>query len=153
MKTRLGTVLKVVATVLATCVLPSGCGANVATRSFDVVTTAATNDRSSVPVDFVLVRDPELVPVLAAMRAKEWFFEKRKQMLLDHPGDLEAHRMDFVPGHVYRDIRVPLENREGVALFVFVRFLSSGAHRIRVDHMEHFEMVLGADDFTVRPIG
>ena len=145
--------LRVASTFLVGCALASGCATKVSTRSFDVVTTPQTNDRSSVAVDFVLVRSPELVAVVGEMRASEWFFDMREQMLRDHPGDLEAHRMDFVPGHQYEDVRVPLEDREGVALFVFARFVSGGPHRVRVDHFERFEMTLGADDFTVRPIG
>jgi len=141
------------ALLLVGCALLAACATKVATRSFDVVTFPATNDRSSVAVDLVLVRNPELVAVVGEMRASEWFFESREQMLLDHPGDLEAHRMDFVPGHQYKDIRLPMEDRTGVALFAFARFHSGGPHRVRVDRFERFEITLGDDDFTVRPVG
>jgi type VI secretion system protein len=139
-------------TALVVCALVAGCWGKTSVQRFDVITTAATNDRSAVPVDFVLVRDEGLIPILGEMRAREWFFEKREQMLLDHPEGLEAHRMDFVPGRSYRDITLRLEDVDDAALFVFVRFLSDGVHRVRLDFPERFEMILGTHEFTVRPI-
>ncbi len=129
----------------------SGCAAKVATRSFQVVATPHANKDSPVPVDLVLIKAGPLVPMVANLSAKQWF-QERSQLLRDHPGQIEYRSWQFVPGQVVDVRHLPFANRKGVALFVFADYLSEGVHRLRVDPMKKFRLILNADGFQAETI-
>jgi type VI secretion system protein len=124
----------------------SGCGAKVATRSFAMEASVEMNDRSAVAVDAILVRDPALVGVIGAMTARSWFDEK-PQMLLDHPKGFEVIAWELVPGQSV-EVRYPFRTRKGHAIYLFANYMSAGAHRVRVDELQRFTILLGRDGFT-----
>lgn len=129
----------------------TGCAAKVSTQRFGVVAAPDANRRSPVPVDLVLVRTEALVPVVTQMSARQWFAE-REQMLRDHPADIEYRSWEFVPGQVVEFNRLPFPDRKGYALVVFADYLSDGVHRLRVDPLEEFRLVLRAEGFEAGPI-
>lgn len=137
--------------LLALAFVMGGCGPRVSTRSFTLLANAEANDRSPVPVELVLVRDPALVEVLGALGARAWF-EGRVQLTRDHPDAFETREWELVPGQQIR-IDFPFGSRKGAALFVFANYLSAGAHRVRVDGLERFTLVLGRDGFSVETDG
>ena len=128
-----------------------GCASKVATRSFEVAVAPDANRDSPVPVDLVLVRTEALVPVVTAMSAKQWF-QEREQMVKDHPAALEYRSWEFVPGQVRDMARFPFPDRRGFALVVFADYLSEGVHRLRVDPMEEFRLILRAEGFEAQAI-
>ncbi len=128
-----------------------GCAASVATRSFQVVTTPGANEDSPVPVDLVLIKARPLVPLVTALSAKQWFAD-RMQLVRDHPGQIEYRSWQFVPGQVVDVKRFPFKSRNGVALVVFADYLTQGVHRLRVDPMKKFRLILNADGFEATPL-
>lgn len=125
----------------------AACGPKVATKRFEVVSTPDANLESPVAVDLVLVRTDALVPAIAALSAREWF-DSRDQLTRDHPGALVFHSWEFVPGQVVDVDRLPFD-RSGVALLVFADYLSDGVHRLRVDPMREFRLVLRHRGFEI----
>ena len=103
-------------------------------------------------MDLVLVRIEGLVPVVTGMSAKQWFGE-REQILRDHPDGIEYQSWEFVPGQVLDVRQLPFPDRKGFALVVFADYLSEGVHRLRVDPMEQFRLILRVDGFEAAPIG
>jgi type VI secretion system protein len=87
------------------------------------------NDFSPVAVDVVLVRDQKLVEELLKLTAGEWF-QKREQMLRDHPGTLSAHSWEVVPGQALTK-KLPAEPAAWAGL-VFANYGKGGPHRLRV---------------------
>ncbi len=100
-------------------------------------------------MEFVLVKDGEALPVVQSLTAREWF-RSRDQLLRDHPNSLITQRWEFVPGQTKSFDRLSFGN-DGVALIIFAHYLTSGAHRARVDHLERFTLVLGRNGFRVEP--
>lgn len=124
-----------------------GCASRVSTERFAITAQRDANDQSPVPLDMVLVRDPALVDVLNGMTARVWF-ETRDQIARDNPTGFEVVTWEVVPGQ-HLDTAFPFRNNKGIALFVFANYLSPGAHRVRVDPLERFTLLLGKDGFSV----
>lgn len=129
----------------------SSCAAKVSTERFGVVAAPDANRRSPVPVDLVLVRTEALVPVVTEMSARQWF-QDRAQLLRDHPADIEYRSWEFVPGQVVEFNRLPFPDRKGYALVVFADYLSEGVHRLRVDPLKEFRLVLRVEGFEAETI-
>ena len=129
----------------------SSCAAKVSTERFGVVAAPDANRRSPVPVDLVLVRTEALVPVVTEMSARQWF-QDRAQLLRDHPADIEYRSWEFVPRQVVEFNRLPFPDRKGYALVVFADYLSEGVHRLRVDPLKEFRLVLRVEGFEAETI-
>jgi type VI secretion system protein len=128
-------------------VVLGGCATRVSTRAFTLAAAPEANDRSPVPVDLVLVRDPALVEVMGALSARAWF-ESRVQLARDHPDAFESREWELVPGQRI-EIDFPFRSHKGEALYVFANYRSPGAHRVRVDLLKHFTIVLEREGFSV----
>lgn len=128
-----------------------GCAHKVSTKSFQVVAVPMANADSPVPLDVVIVRADALLPVVTALSAKQWFLQ-REQLRRDHPGGIDFRSWEFVPGQTVDINPLPFPDRKGVALFVFADYLSEGVHRLRVDPMEKFRLVLRPGGFEAEPI-
>ena len=129
----------------------AGCATMVWTQRFEVVAAPDANRRSPVPVDLALVRTEALVPVVTEMSARQWF-ENREQLVRDHPEDIVYHSWEFVPGQVGEFDRLPFPDRKGYALVVFSDYLSEGVHRLRVDPLKEFRLVLRVEGFEIESI-
>ncbi len=130
----------------------TGCATKVTTQSFQVVATPHANHDSPVPVDVVLIKTKPLVPMVTGLSARQWF-QERDQLVRDHPGQIVYRSWQFVPGQVVDVRHLPFRNRKGVALVVFADYLSQGVHRLRVDPMKKFRLILNADGFEADSIG
>lgn len=135
------------ALLVAILVLAPGCGPRVSTRAFTLQARPEANDRSPVPVEVVLVKDEALVAALAALSARAWF-DSRLQLARDHPDAFETRQWELVPGQRL-EVEFPFGSRRGSALFVFANYLSAGAHRVRVDRLERFTIILEGDGFVI----
>ncbi len=125
-------------------VLLTGCGRSIATRALGFTVTPDANDHTPVPVELVVAYDPELVPALLELTARQWF-ESRQQLLRDYPRGLRAHLWELVPGQNLPSEALPLERRGAAAAFVYADFRAPGAHRIRVDPYDRVVLRLTRD--------
>lgn len=135
--------------VLALLIGLVGCGPKIHTKSFYVKVVDDANDRSPVPVEFVLAKDEEATTALAALSARDWF-DRRDQILLDNPDRIQSHLWEFVPGQDFPLTELPFSRKGAVALFIFAAYLNPGTHRARVDPMEVVDLRLGTYGFTVQ---
>lgn len=136
---------------LSGCAIPFiGGGDAIQTERFSVRVVGDANQSSPVPVEFILVRDPELVEVVQGYTAGEWR-EGRAQFLRDNPGGVLTERKEYVPGQVVSARPLPFDDRSGRALIVFAHYRSPGEHRARVDHLSAFTLLLQRDEFEVLP--
>jgi len=124
-----------------------GCASKVATRSFTFQAESDVNDRSPVAVEMVLVKNPDLIPIISGLNARSWFAGSA-QLERDYPGGFLRERWELVPEQQL-PLTLPFPNRRGVAVFVFANYLAPGAHRIRVDDRRRFTMILGRDGFSL----
>ena len=117
---------------LIVAVLLTGCGPTIETRALGFRVDPEANDRSPVPVELVVAYDPEIVPTLLEMTARQWF-ERKNQLLLDHPAGLRTHLWELVPGQVIPMEGLPVPRKGAVAAFVYADYRAPGPHRVRVD--------------------
>ncbi|MEX2570225.1 MAG: hypothetical protein WD737_02900 [Gemmatimonadota bacterium] len=108
------------------------CGPAIETRALGFSVDADANDRSPVPIELVVAYDPEVVPLLLELTARQWF-ERRSQLLLDHPTALRSELWELVPGQELPIERLPLPRDDAHAAVIYADYLTPGAHRIRID--------------------
>lgn len=107
------------------------------------------NGGNPVALDLLLVSDKDLLKELQKMSAGDWF-EKRAQIMLDHPkdGELSVSRWEWVPGQVVRldQVRVAPEVKGAV---IFANYFNPGEHRAVVDPHRDVRITLGESKIEV----
>lgn len=121
------------------------------TSKIEVSVRVAPNANGGNPValDLLLVSDKELLKELQKLSAADWF-EKRSQIILDHPkeGELKVMSREWVPGQVVEldDVRVAPEVRAAV---VYANYFSPGEHRAVLDPHRDVRLTLGESKLEV----
>jgi len=118
----------------ALCTL-AGCSAslprvNVDTLSISVATQA--NLDTPIPVDAVLVRNPQLFDMLLGLPSAKWFAQ-RDQLRRDYPKDLNVLSYEVVPGQQIIDTKFAFDGQRAAGVLVFAGYQTPGAHRVRLD--------------------
>lgn len=108
------------------------------------------NNTSPVPVELVVAYDDELVKVLGAMTARDWF-RQRAQLRQDNPRGLRTLAWEFVPGQSVPLQPLPVRRKKARGAFVFADFYAPGDHRVRVDPFKRILLTLREDGFSVDP--
>ncbi len=134
------------ALLLTACSLFQSGGATYRVELRSVVLNVAedANDHSPVALDFVVVKDPELLAVLQKTTAAQWFLNK-SQFLADYPDQLLSWSLEVVPGTVVEEKDIPFRREKMAGLLLFAGYASEGAHRLRLDSVEHLDLVFGRD--------
>lgn len=99
-------------------------------------------------VDIVYVRDPQLIPQLSQMTARDWF-QKRSAIRQAFPAGFDLTSRELVPGQKAPDEEIKDPATDAIAAFVFANYSSEGTHRARVDALEHISIALGDKDFSI----
>jgi len=138
---------------LASCVLPRS-----AWYTLRVKVENDANERTPVPVDFVLVWDKAVAGKVATLTAADWFATKKTELRQDDPDErkLTVCEWEWVPGQAVPEINlaVPAAARKWThGVFVFANYRSAGTHRSSVTPGVAAMLELGRDDLTVRPDG
>jgi len=109
--------------------LAAGCGAT--QLRANIVVEADANSNSPVMISAVFIYRAKLLGKLQEMTAAQWF-QKREQLLRDHPKDLEEISWEFVPGQQVPPFEQKLRGRalQGI---LFANYKSPGAHRYFFD--------------------
>ncbi|BBP78186.1 type VI secretion protein [Pseudomonas gingeri] len=113
----------------------SGCsffGPKVGVASLTLDVAPLANDNTPIAVDFVAVKDPDLLKQLAGMSAKQWFGE-REQFQRDYRQQLSVWGLELVPGQFVAEQDFPLKGEKAAGLLVFASYNTPGAHRLRLD--------------------
>jgi len=116
-------------------VLVSGCsffGPRVGLDEVTLDVAARANDDTPIAVDFVAVKDADLLKQLTAMSARQWFSE-REQFQRDYRQQLAVWGLELVPGQFIAPQRFPLGGEQAAGLLVFASYNTPGAHRLRLD--------------------
>lgn len=132
--------------LLTACSLFQSGGATYRVELRSVVLKVAedANDHTPVALDFVVVKAPELLAVLQKTTAAQWFLNK-SQFLADHPDQLLSWSLEVVPGTVVEEKNIPFRREKMAGLLLFVGYATEGAHRLRLDGVEHLDLVFGRD--------
>lgn len=120
--------------VLATIASLTGCTFFVSTVRLDSITldvAPQANDGSPIAVDFVAVRDPELLERLSGIGARQWFAE-REQYLRDANQRLSIRSLELVPGQFVEALDWQLADGKVAGLLVFAGYGDPGAHPLRL---------------------
>jgi len=107
----------------------AGCGG--VTLRVNIVVEPEANTNSPVVMSAVFVHSKPMLGKLQEMTAAQWF-QKREQLLRDHPKDLEEISWEFVPGQQVPPFEQKLRGRalQGI---LFANYKSPGAHRYFFD--------------------
>jgi type VI secretion system protein len=94
------------------------------------------NQGSPTPVDLVFVYDETTARALIALSADEWF-ERKAEMRQGDPERraFDVRQWEWVPGQAVATIEhgaASGDRRRMRAVFVFARYTSAGAHRLRL---------------------
>ncbi|SDK20024.1 type VI secretion protein [Pseudomonas indica] len=121
--------------VLAAFLALSGCSlfdpkVELDTLRLDVA--ARANDNTPIAVDFIAVRDAELLKQLSGIPARQWFAE-REQFRRDYRTQLSVWSLELVPGQFMESNDFPLAGEPSAGLLVFAGYNTPGVHRLRLD--------------------
>jgi type VI secretion system protein len=128
----------------------SGCSLwqpSVKLKSVQLEVTEKANDNAPIPVDFVAVRDPELLKTLQSLTANQWFSNK-SQILLDYP-KLKIWTLELVPGSQLKTKEIPLSGERAIGLLMFAGYSGEGAHRLRLDETKKLKLKFGDNGVQV----
>ncbi|WP_296218793.1 type VI secretion protein [Pseudomonas sp. UBA2684] len=95
------------------------------------VAPRANND-TPIAVDFIAVKDAELLKLLSGIPAKQWFAE-REQYQRDYRALVSVWSLELVPGQFMESTGFPLGGEAAAGLLVFAGYNTPGAHRLRLD--------------------
>lgn len=106
------------------------------------------NQNSPIAVDVVAIRNKQLVPAIAQLTAAQWFQQKR-QILRDHPDQLNIHSWEWVPGQDVQPLKTPMPG--GVKqVVVFANYSGPGAHRALLGDHRMIALTLQQSDFLLQ---
>jgi type VI secretion system protein len=103
---------------------------NVDSLSISVATQA--NLDTPIPLDAVLVRNPQLLDMLLGLPSARWFAQ-RDQLRRDYPKDLNVISYEVVPGQQIIDAKFGFDGQRAAGVLVFAGYQTPGAHRVRLD--------------------
>lgn len=127
---------KIVGLLLLAC-LPlglTGCswfGPRVAVDRITLDVAPKANNDAPIAVDFVAVKDPDLLKQLSGMSARQWF-DQREQLQRDYREQLLVWGLELVPGQFLDNHLFPLGGQKAQGLLVFADYANPGPHRIRL---------------------
>ena len=117
-------------------------------KSVQLEVTERANDNSPIAVDFVAVRDPELLKTLQSLTAGQWFSNK-PQILLDYPEKLKIWTLELVPGSRMETKEIPLSGEPADGLLMFVGYSGEGAYRLRLDQTRKLKLKFDDNEVQV----
>lgn len=111
----------------------------------------SANNNSPLPVELILVTEPELIPIVSALSAEQWFAQ-RKGLLQTSPSGLIVQGIELVPGKSLRIDRTNLPQQRVLGAFLFMNFLSTADHRLSLNPKASAVIVqIGPTDSTLTP--
>ncbi len=108
-----------------------GWGPSVKLGAVTLDMTRRANDDTPLAVDFVAVKEPELLKVLQSLPAAKWF-EQREQLQRDYPEGMKIWSLELVPGQHVETEEVPIHGERAQGLLVFAGYASPGMHRLNL---------------------
>lgn len=115
--------------------LLGGCawfGPKVAVDRLTLDVAVKANGDTPIAVDFVAVRDADLLKLLGGVTAAQWFSE-REQFRRDYQQQLSVWSVELVPGQLMQTRDFPLAGKPAAGLLVFAGYNTPGAHRMRLE--------------------
>lgn len=147
----------VVSLLLVLSVTLSGCGAALRSArrashvrgelTMSVQVAPEANHNSPIAVDVLVVEDKDVLKLVSAMPASEWF-EKRTDFERTHPNKIQLKSWEWVPGQVVDRVTV---SGTGVAngVVLFANYLTKGDHRAVLPQGGRIAITFSADDFVI----
>lgn len=127
----------------------AACGPNIAFRGVTLDVDQEANELSPVPTEVVFVFNAALVDQLGALTAEDWF-RQRDQIRNDFPSGYRSLYWELVPGQRLDVDPAPIARSGARAVFLFARYTTAGAHRLRLDPVRVADVHLGQDGPVLR---
>ena len=125
------------------------CGRKLPLRGVTLEVDRAANEQSPVPTEVVFVFERSLVEKVGALAAEEWF-RQRDQIRNDYPSGYRSLYWELVPGQTLRIDPIPRTHSGAHAVFLFARYTTEGAHRLRLDPVRIADVHLGESGPVLR---
>ncbi|MEO2218708.1 hypothetical protein ABGV49_16730 [Chromobacterium vaccinii] len=109
-----------------------GWGPSVKLQSVTLDVVKQANDDTPLAVDFVAVKDAELLKVLLGLPAAKWF-EQREQFRRDYPEGLKVWSLELAPGQHFETDQIPIRGESAAGLLVYAGYATPGVHRLNLD--------------------
>ncbi|MGJ7517124.1 type VI secretion protein [Pseudomonas baetica] len=106
------------------------------------------NDDTPIAVDFIAVKDPDLLKQLSGITARQWFTE-REQFQRDYRQLMAVWGLELVPGQFIDRQPFPLGGQRAAGLLVFASYNTPGAHRLRLDDQSDAWLKFGSREMTL----
>lgn len=116
-----------------------------------IKTDSNANDNSATAVDIVAVHDKTLLAELLNMTADQ-YFEKSTQIQNDYPDHVQIFHWEVVPSQLISSTNLSYKKNCPLDAIVFARYVTEGAHRIRIGQQRHMEINLKKDNFCLKPM-
>ncbi len=126
------------ATALASLLALGGCSYFAPKVELDSLTldvAPRANNDTPIAVDFIVIRDPDLLKLLSAIPARQWFAE-REQYRRDYREQLSVWSLELVPGQYMQANDFPLRGEKAAGLLVFAGYNTPGVHRLRLGEQD-----------------
>ena len=120
----------------------------ISTRRLDVSPVLGANLDNPVPLDLVLVFEKDALAQVATLSAAQWQAQ-REQLALAFPTGIKASPFEVAPGQGPMNYVLERSDTKAIGAFVFADYVTTGAHRARIDRMEAVLVQLGPRAFSV----
>ena len=122
------------------------------TKSVKIFSDANINNDFPIPTDIVIIKDEDLIKVLAEMEAFTWF-EQKPYFLPSNAASLEVFQYEILPGKNTSAVEFGWgERRNAKAIFVISNFIQQVNGKIRVDQLKRPVLMLTNDGIKVEEI-
>ena len=106
------------------------------------------NSNSAVPVDLLIIYDPDLLKVLLELEAKD-YYSIASQLKQDYPELADVLHWELTPGQVIKKYPIKLRPKPAHGALIFANYYAPGPHRIRIGKSKSINVHFKAMDFCV----
>ena len=122
------------------------------TKTLKIFSDAGINDDFPIPTDIVIIKNEDLIKVVAEMEASTWF-EQKPYFLPSNAANLEVLEYEILPGKKTSAVKFGWsERRDAKAIFVISNFVQKVNGKVRVDHLNWPVLLLTSEGIEVEEI-
>ena len=121
-------------------------------KTLEVFSDAGINNDFPIPTDVVVVKNDELIEIIAEMEASTWF-EQKPYFLPSNAVNLEVFEYELLPGSKTSSIKFSWsERRDAEAVFVISNLVEAVNSKARVDHLKLPVLILTDEGLELKKI-
>jgi hypothetical protein len=122
------------------------------TKNLKIFSDAGINNDFPIPTDIVMIKNEDLIKVVAEMEASTWF-EQKTYFLPSNAANLEVFQYEILPGSNTSAVKFGWsERRDAKAIFVISNFIQKVNGKVRVDQLKRPVLILTSNGIEVEEI-